>query len=101
VGEATATLKREPVQVVLCQHILQDGTWLDVLNRAGESDPAPAVVVLSCPDDRLWAEASSSCAYDVLPLPCTAAELYSIVPMAWRHCKQQEQAEMAGSENRA
>jgi DNA-binding NtrC family response regulator len=90
VAEARATLKRVPVQVVLCQHTLRDGTWLNVLNAAEECDPPAAMVVLTKSDDRTWAEVLSSGAYDLLPLPCSAPELYAIVPMAWRHCMQQE-----------
>jgi DNA-binding NtrC family response regulator len=94
-GEARAMLRRVPVQVVLCQHILRDGTWLNVLDAAHECDPPAAVVVLSKPDDRTWAEVLSSGAYDLLPLPCSAPELYAIVPLAWRHCMQQEHTRMA------
>jgi DNA-binding NtrC family response regulator len=89
-AEAKAMLKCVPVQVVLCQHTLRDGTWSNLLSPAQECDPPAAVVVLSKPDDRTWAEVLSSGAYDLLPFPCTAAELYAIVPMAWRHCMQQE-----------
>jgi DNA-binding NtrC family response regulator len=90
VAEAKATLNRVPVQVVLCQPTLRDGTWSNLLNAAQDRDLPAAVVVLSKPDDRIWAEVLSSGAYDLLPFPCTAAELYAIVPMAWRHCMQQE-----------
>ncbi len=89
-AEAGATLKRVPVQVVLCQHTLRDGTWINVLNAADECGPPVPVVVLSKPDDRTWAEVLSRGAYDLLPVPCSAPELYAIVPMAWRHCMQQE-----------
>jgi DNA-binding NtrC family response regulator len=89
-GEAIAMLKRTPVQVVLCERTLRDGTWLNVLKAAQKCDPAAAVVVLSKPDDRIWAEVLNHGAYDLLPFPCTAPELYAIVPMAWRHCIEQE-----------
>jgi hypothetical protein len=89
-AEARATLKRVPVQVLLCQHTLHDGTWLDLLNAAEECDPPAAMVVVAKPDDRTWAEVLSNGAYELLPLPCSAPELYALVPMAWRHCMQGE-----------
>jgi DNA-binding NtrC family response regulator len=94
-GEARAMLKRVPVHVVLCQHTLRDGTWRNVLDAASRCDPPAAVVVLSTPDHRTWTEVISDGAYDLLPLPCRASELYAIVPMAWRHCMQQEHASAA------
>jgi DNA-binding NtrC family response regulator len=92
VEEAKKALKRYPIEVVLCQHTLRDGTWVDVLNATSQCDPPSALVVLSSPDDRIWAEVLSRGAYDLLPVPCNASELYAIVPMAWRHCIQQEHA---------
>jgi CheY-like chemotaxis protein len=89
-AEAIAMLKRVPVQVILCQHSLRDGTWVNVLKAAEECHPAPPLVVLSKLDDHTWAEVVCQGAYDVLPLPCSAPELYAIIPMAWRHCIQQE-----------
>jgi DNA-binding NtrC family response regulator len=90
VAEARAMLNRAPVQVVLCQYALRDGTWLSVLNAAKECDPPASVIVLSKSDDHTWAEVVSKGAYDLLPFPSRAHELYSIIPMAWRHCLQRE-----------
>lgn len=88
-AQARDMLKRVPVQVVLCQHGLRDGTWLKVLTAAERCAPPASVIVLLKPDDRAWADVLKRGAYDWLPLPCSAPELYTIVPMAWRHCMHQ------------
>jgi DNA-binding NtrC family response regulator len=86
VGEAQGILRREAIEVVLCQHTLSDGTWVDVLDIAERREPPATVIVLAKPDDCTWAGVLTRGGYDLLPVPCVASELYAIVAEAWRHC---------------
>jgi DNA-binding NtrC family response regulator len=91
VNEARAMLEQADIQVVLCQKELRDGAWLAILEAAQQCRRPPSVVVLSRPDEREWADVLNLGAYDLLPIPCRPAELYAIVPEAWRHCMGREQ----------
>jgi hypothetical protein len=51
--------------------------------------------VLAPIDSRTWAEVLSAGAYDLLPVPCDAQELYSVIPAAWRHCMHRRNAATA------
>jgi DNA-binding response OmpR family regulator len=88
ITEARALLRREIVQVVLCQRDLWDGSWKDVLKILDECDSIASLVVLSDPDESTWGEVLNMGGYDLLPLPCSPRELYAIIPAAWRHCMQ-------------
>jgi DNA-binding NtrC family response regulator len=90
IEDAKRMMKRQPIQVVLCQHTLRDGTWTDALKAAGQCDPPAQLIVLAKADDRLWAEVLTMGGYDLLPVPCAPSELYSLVPEAWRQCVQRE-----------
>ncbi len=94
-AEAKSILERHPVQVILCQHTLVDGSWRDVLNAAERCDRPASVVLLAPLDSRTWAEVISLGAYDLLPVPCIAQELYSVVPAAWRYCMHRKRAHSA------
>jgi DNA-binding NtrC family response regulator len=97
VVEAIAILALRQFHVVLCQRRLENGTWLDVLQAIEQYQPHAAVVVL-CKGDGT-AAMTDLClgAYDVLPVPCNALELYTTVTSAWRHYRQKEQAAMVAS----
>lgn len=88
ITEARALLRREIVQVVLCQRDLWDGSWKDILKTLDECDSIASLVVLSDPDESTWGEVLNMGGYDLLPLPCSPRELYAIIPAAWRHCMQ-------------
>lgn len=95
VAEAKSVIDRRCVQVILCQRALVDGSWRDVL-RATERCERPASVVLLAPlNNRTWDEAVNAGGYDLLPVPCVAEELYSVIPAAWRHCVRREHREPA------
>ena len=95
VAEAQVILSRHPVQVILCEETLVDGSWRDVLNAAERCDKPASVVLIAPINNRTWAEVLSLGGYDLLPVPCSAHELYSVVPAAWRHCVQRKQREAA------
>jgi DNA-binding NtrC family response regulator len=85
VADAVDALATLPISVVLCDHELDDGDWLDLVCATDNMNPRPPTIVLSANrDDRLWADVLNSGGYDVLIRPLNAREVYSLVPMAWR-----------------
>ena len=70
--------------VVLCDELLGDGGWQDMLRLVQDlPEPANLVVTTSRADDRLWAEVLNLGAYDVLQKPFQAQEVFRTVGLAW------------------
>jgi DNA-binding NtrC family response regulator len=87
INEAMEALRSLPIHVVLCEHRLSDGTWMDILRETEDLCPRPQTIVLSASaDSALWGEVLNCGAYDLLATPLEARELYAVVPMAWRQC---------------
>ena len=82
--EAAEVLRHDPtVRIVLTDLHLSDGTWVDVLRRAGGSPGSPRVVV--CPrlaDERLWAQVLEAGAFDILVEPYHEPEVARILDAA-------------------
>ena len=82
--EAAAVLRHDPtVRIVLTDLYLSDGTWVDVLRRAGAAPGSPRVVV--CPrlaDERLWAQVLEEGAFDILVEPYHEPEVSRILDAA-------------------
>ena len=97
--EATARLSQQHFHVVLSQHSLQQGTWMDVADAVKATQPHAAVIVLCRAADQL--DDRSFRAYDVLPLPCNPTDLYVSVTSAWWHAIQREQNPAAAASMRA
>lgn len=91
-AEAAAVLEKGPVPVVICDHALPDGNWMDVLGRFAEL-PAPPLLIVAArlADDRLWAEVMNHGAFDVLEKPFNHSELVRVVSLAWLAWKDQRQ----------
>jgi DNA-binding NtrC family response regulator len=88
IADAVRAIESSPVSIILCEHRLPDGTWLNLLERASERSPAPQVLVLSeTPDNQLWAEVLTRGGYDLLAQPIEAREVYLAIAGAWRHWK--------------
>ncbi|MBI1791854.1 MAG: hypothetical protein HYR60_30370 [Acidobacteria bacterium] len=84
--EARNQLQTGHFAVVLTEAALDDGTWHDVLRVVGQVSPATQVVVTdSFATDRLWAEALSYGAYDLLVQPFQQAEVRRILSSAASH----------------
>src|SRR5215831_15834214 len=67
---ALELLRQDDIAVVLCEHDLSPGRWLDLLNQTRQLPQAPSVVVTSrLADERLWGEALNLGAWDVLAKP--------------------------------
>jgi len=71
--------------VVICDQILADGDWRDLLmDLQAESEAPPLIVSSRIADDRLWAEVLNLGGYDLLMKPFLAAEVSRVVRMAAR-----------------
>jgi DNA-binding response OmpR family regulator len=87
-AEAMTLLKRKLIPVVLCEKDLPDGSWKDIMERAGQAANPPAVIVSSrFADERLWAEVLNLGGYNVLCKPFRDSEVFRDVSLAWLHWK--------------
>ena len=88
IADAVRAMESSPVSVILCEHRLPDGTWLNLLERAVEFSLAPQVIVLlETPDARLWAEVLNCGGCDILAQPLEPREVYQVIATAWRRWK--------------
>jgi len=83
--EAVAAARRIRPWVMICDQILADGDWRDLLSDLQDLQETPPLIVSSrLADDRLWAEVLNLGGYDLLIKPFTAAEVSRVVRMAAR-----------------
>ena len=83
---ALEVLRKHDIAAVLCEHDLPPGTWVDLLERMNRRSPAPPLIVTSrFADERLWVEALSLGAYDVLAKPFDRTEVLRSVDLASSH----------------
>jgi len=83
--EALATLHENRIPIVVFDGDALPGSWREII--AGVKDlPAPPclIVTSSNADDRMWAEALSHGAFDVIPKPFEKTDVIRIVSSAWR-----------------
>jgi DNA-binding response OmpR family regulator len=71
--------------LVLCDEVLPDGSWKDML-RLMQKQPDPNYLIVTSPnaDDHLWAEVLNLGAYDVLAKPFHSTEVFRSIGLAWR-----------------
>jgi DNA-binding NtrC family response regulator len=90
IREAKESLASFPVSIVLCDDRLKDGGWLDLVKEIKQLCPSTQTIVLSdSTDSSLWAEAISHGVYELLARPIDCRELCEVIPMAWRHWRNQ------------
>jgi DNA-binding response OmpR family regulator len=81
--DARLSIRRIRPWVVVCDQILADGDWRDLLRdlqrRAGM---APLILSSYLADDRLWAEVLNLGGYDLLTKPFGATEVSRVVRLA-------------------
>jgi DNA-binding NtrC family response regulator len=88
-SQAAIQLREGDTGVVLCDAVLPDGSWLDVLDEAQKLPAPPPVLVASRQaDDFLWTEVLGRGGYNLVETPFRADELCRLVSLAWRHWKQ-------------
>jgi DNA-binding NtrC family response regulator len=72
-------------RVVICDHRLSDGDWLDLYRRLQNRKSPPELVVVSPQaDDRLWAEVLSLGGFDLLMVPFDKQEVLRVTNSASR-----------------
>ena len=83
---ASGILHSGQFPLVLCEHDLRPGTWLELLEVVDLLPEPPFVIVTSrVADERLWAEALNLGAYDVLAKPFDRNEVTRVLSLAWMH----------------
>src|SRR5512144_983908 len=86
VPPAMALLKQHDISVILCERDLKSATWLDMLENIKDLPHTPPLIVTSrLADNRLWAEAMTLGAWDVLAKPFDRSELLRTVNVASLH----------------
>jgi DNA-binding NtrC family response regulator len=87
--EALEALRNRSHAIVICEAILPDGSWKDVLTATIPLPAAPPIIVTSQhADNRLWAEVLNLGGYDVLAKPFDLKEVVRITSLAWLHWKE-------------
>jgi CheY-like chemotaxis protein len=82
--EAIERLGVSAVSVVVCESVLEDGTWKDILEHNQSSPYAPPLIVTSrLADEYLWAEVLNLGGYDVLPKPFNDKEVRHVLQTVW------------------
>jgi DNA-binding response OmpR family regulator len=80
-----AALRKRQFEVVDCERDLPPGSWKDVLDQVTILPDPPSLIVTSrFADERLWAEALSLGAHDVLAKPFDNTEVMRVVCAGWR-----------------
>jgi len=81
--EAISAVRRFRPWVVVCDQILADGDWRDLLSDLQSEQEMPPLIVSSrLADDRLWAEVLNLGGYDLLTKPFAETEVSRVVRMA-------------------
>ncbi|MBZ5575001.1 MAG: hypothetical protein LAP40_00410 [Acidobacteriia bacterium] len=95
VADAAAALSRRSSLVVICEAVLPDGTWLDLLRLARDLPvPPPVIVTARQADDDFWMQVLDRGGYNVLGRPFSEKEVFEMVSVAWRHRKDRAQTEL-------
>jgi DNA-binding response OmpR family regulator len=84
--EAVVALKGQRQAIVICEALLPDGDWKDILRETAAMPAAPPIIVTSThADDWLWAEVLNLGGYDVLAKPFDLKEVVRVTSLAWLH----------------
>ncbi len=88
VAESTEFLRRQASVVLVCQVVLPDGNWRDLLTHTLRlSVPPPLVVVAPHADERLWMEVLNCGGYNLLGQPLRDSEVFQVISHAWMHLR--------------
>ena len=86
--EALTFLQWNLVAILICDGILPDGSWKDILQGVSALSRAPRIVVASkLADAQLWAEVLNWGAHDLLIKPFDLEEASRVITSAWLHWK--------------
>jgi DNA-binding response OmpR family regulator len=79
-NEARDQLRQARVSAIICESVLADGTWKDILHHIAESASPPRLIVTSrLADEYLWAEVLNLGGYDVLAEPFSEREVCHVL----------------------
>ncbi len=85
-AEARALLGGLRSVVLICEPVLPDGTWQELLQYTLRLPlPPPVIVTADQSDDYLWTEVLNHGGYNVLGKPFAEREVFRLVSMAWLH----------------
>ena len=85
-GQALAHLADSSISVVICETLLPDGSWKDLLACMARAEASSVLVVTSkVADEWLWAEVLNLGGYDVLAKPLDREEVRRSLQLAWQH----------------
>jgi DNA-binding response OmpR family regulator len=77
---AIQSLRTKVFSVIVCESVLEDGTWKDLLDHNRACSYAPPLIVTSrLADEYLWAEVLNLGGYDVLPKPFNDREVRHVL----------------------
>jgi len=83
--QALAHLADSSISVVICETLLPDGSWKDLLACMAQAEASSVLVVTSkIADEWLWAEVLNLGGYDVLAQPFDREEVTRVVRSAVR-----------------
>jgi DNA-binding response OmpR family regulator len=83
--QASAYLADSRIAVVICETLLPDGSWKDLLACMARAKASSVLVVTSkVADESLWAEVLNLGGYDVLAQPFDSEEVTRVVRSAVR-----------------
>lgn len=92
--DGTEKLRRCRPQIVICEAVLPDADWKEVLRRTESLAVAPRIIVVSThADESLWAEVLNLGGYDVLPMPLVEDEVIRVVGLAWQNWRNERDRE--------
>ena len=98
--EGTVKLRRCQPQIVICEALLPDADWREVLWQTASLAKAPRMIVVSSQaDESLWAEVLNLGGYDVLPMPLVDDEVIRVVRLAWQNWNSERDHETRRSES--
>ena len=82
--EGLAILARQSQVVVICDTVLPDGGWRELLRHTLRNPvPPPVIVAADQADEALWMEVLNCGAYNLLSRPFQDQEVFEVVSRAW------------------
>src|SRR5215469_2930781 len=97
---ALERLRANAVSVIVCESVLEDGTWRDLLghNNRACADGTPLIVTSRLADEYLWSEVLNLGGYDVLAKPFSDREVRHVLQtVALRQAQIHPRAHAAGA----
>lgn len=88
IAESVTFLRKHAMVVLVCEAILPDGTWSELVQRTLRLPIRPPVVVLTgSADESLWMDVLNRGGYS-LAKPLHEHEVFQVLSHAWRHLRE-------------